>query len=205
MKDYFASLHMLDCVGSSVTKFLIEAGKLSTMTHCQQVAKQARELAAYLGLDDDKPAARAAWCHDLAAVVPVSEMLPLAESWNLPLTDSDRAIPMLLHGVIGAEAARRQLDINDEDALNAIRYHSTLRAGASTLEKAVFVADKIAVDPTSPRKDFVPLLKDALAAGQSIDELALIYLNWTVENGPDLGWVLHENVLAAQAYLRNGR
>ncbi len=47
------------------------------------------------------------------------------------------------HAYTGSDYARSVFGIVDEDILNAIRYHTTSRAGASLLEKILFVADKI--------------------------------------------------------------
>ena len=41
----------------------------------------------------------------------------------------------------GSIVVRDELGIDDEDILNAIRYHTTGRAGMSLLEKVIFTAD----------------------------------------------------------------
>jgi len=78
--------------------------------------------------------------------------------------------------------------------LNAIRYHTTLRAGAGVLEKIVFLADKIAYDPASPHKgEYLP----GIEAANTLDEAALAYLTFIVDNTWRYGWYLHPNTLAA--------
>ena len=49
----------------------------------------------------------------------------------------------VMHAFNGAEEARIAYGITDEDVINAIRYHTTGRAGMSTLEKLVYLADMI--------------------------------------------------------------
>ena len=49
----------------------------------------------------------------------------------------------LLHAKAGAILARDEYDIEDEDILNAIRFHTVGRPNMSLLEKIVFVADYI--------------------------------------------------------------
>lgn len=49
----------------------------------------------------------------------------------------------LLHGPVGAYVAQTEFHVNDEDILNAIRYHTTGRAKMSRLEKIIYVADMI--------------------------------------------------------------
>ena len=47
------------------------------------------------------------------------------------------------HGMMAAEAARGEFGVVDEDVLNAIRYHTTGRAGMSRLELIIFLADTV--------------------------------------------------------------
>lgn len=49
--------------------------------------------------------------------------------------------PKLWHSLSGAAYINSELGIEDEDILNAVRYHTSGRAGMSTLEKIIFVAD----------------------------------------------------------------
>ena len=200
--DYFGALERTGQVKEAVVAFLQGAGKAGTLAHIRQVVTQARILAARFGEspeNDMKRAALAAWCHDMAAVVPREALEAEAQHWHVPLTVSDHAIPMLIHGPLAAEVAHQKLGVDDEEVLNAIRYHSTLRAGASTLEKIVFVADKVALDPTSPRNDFLPDLQAALSKG--LDAMAFVYVDWVIQHEDELGWTIHENLRAAHAEL----
>lgn len=197
-KKYFETLQPGDDLSAAVTAFLTAHGRADTLAHIRAVVAAAKRLAAYCGVDIEAAAA-AAWCHDIAAVVPGSEILAVAEAWDVPLTDDERAIPAVVHGPLAAAVAERQLGITDADLLHAIRFHSTLRAGASALEKVVFVADKLALDPTAPRRDFLPALKAAQVHG--LDAMALVYLDWVIANAPDMGWTVHPNLRAAHAEL----
>ena len=47
------------------------------------------------------------------------------------------------HGSMAADAVKKEFGIIDEDILNAIRYHTTGRAGMSRLEKILFLADTV--------------------------------------------------------------
>ena len=55
----------------------------------------------------------------------------------------------LWHGPVGAMIARKEFGVTDEDMLNAIRFHTTGRAGMSPLEKLIYIADMI-----EPGRDF---------------------------------------------------
>jgi predicted HD superfamily hydrolase involved in NAD metabolism len=191
--DYFDKLHRSGDPAADVERFYRVVERLDTLAHVTQVAAEARVLAAQLGADR-QTASLAALAHDLAAVVPATQMIAVAEDMGLHVGGADRAIPMLLHGPIAAAALVDKLDVSDRDLLNAVRYHSTLRAGASTLEKIVFLADKIAYDPTSPHSGEYVL---ALRAASSLDDAALVYLDFTLDNAWRYGWLLHPNAVAA--------
>ena len=193
MIDYFEKLNPGGDPAMDVQQFYRAVDRLDTLAHVTQVATEALDLAAQVGADCEA-ANLTALAHDLAAVVPAAEMIAVAEGMGLHVDGADRAIPLLLHGPIAAAALVEKLELRDRDVLNAVRYHSTLRAGASTLEKIIFLADKIAYDPTSPHDgEYVP----ALRAARSLDEAALVYLDFTLDNGWRYGWVLHPNAVAA--------
>ena len=49
----------------------------------------------------------------------------------------------LNHASMAAEIAKKEFGITDEDLINAIKYHTTGRAGMSRLEKILFLADTV--------------------------------------------------------------
>jgi len=196
---YFASLVSSGDPRADVTAFLQGAGRSDTLAHCQAVAAQARVLAERFGVDEER-ATLAAVCHDLAAVVPQRDAVLVAELYGLAPDPVERAAPVLLHGPIAAAVLRRKLEITDLELLNAVKYHTTSRPGASALERVVFVADKIALDPSSPLRDFVPAVRSA--AEDSLEEAALVYLAWVVAHGSRVGWMIHPNVQGAHDELQ---
>ena len=187
----------MDTLKASVQRFYTVAGLQETLAHVTSVAVKARSMASRHGVSD-QAAHLAALAHDLAAGIPVPEMPTVAERMGVQVGDADRAIPIILHGSIAAATLVTKLDIDDEDILNAVRYHTTLRAGASNLEKVVFLADKIAYDPKSPHQgDYV----QAMRATESLDEAALIYLDFLLDNAWRYKWWPHPNALAAHREL----
>ncbi len=193
MTEIFADLRASGKPAADVKRFYRTSGRLDTLAHVVQVAAEAQVLAARHGVDLEATNL-AALAHDLAAVVPVAEMPAVAQRMGIIVREVDRVIPVLLHGPIAAAAIEKGLGIDDEDVLNAVRYHSTLRAGASTLEKIVFLADKIAYDPKSPHRGvYVP----ALRAAESLDGAALVYLDFLLDHAWQFGWLLHPHAVAA--------
>lgn len=59
------------------------------------------------------------------------------------------------HGLVGADFVARELNINDEEILNAIRLHTTGAAEMTLLDKIIYVADYI-----EPGRNF-PGVEDA--------------------------------------------
>lgn len=193
MIDYFAELQPGGELAADLQRFYQAAGRPETLAHVTKVAAKARTLAARHGADV-RVANLAALAHDLAAVVPVTEMPGVAQRLGLTVGETDRAIPLLLHGPIAAAILAGRLGVEDRDLLNAVRYHSTLRAGAGTLEKIVFLADKIAYDPASPHGgEYLP----DLVAASSLDGAVLVYLDFLLDNAWRYGWLLHPHAVAA--------
>ena len=71
----------------------------------------------------------------------------------------------LWHAAVGRIIAEEEYGVKDRDVLNAIRFHTTGRAGMSTLEKLIYIADLI-----EPGRDFPGIENLRNIANQSIDE-----------------------------------
>ncbi len=52
----------------------------------------------------------------------------------------------VLHQFLGAEKARRDFGVTDDDILDAIRYHTTAKADMTGLEKLIYTADSLSDD-----------------------------------------------------------
>lgn len=195
--DYFAALRSTGEPLVDIARFLAPR-RPDTWQHVQAVARAAEELACRFGADV-RMARLAGHAHDLAAVVPHAEIIPVAESWGVPLSEADRAIPQVVHGPLAAAVLHARLGVKDEPILDAVRYHTTLRQGAALLEKIVFLADKLAYDPTTSRVDYLPALQTGLE--RSLDAAAYAYLDFVVSHQAELGWRLHPRLLAAHAQL----
>ena len=187
---------------ADVRRLLRDEGRPDTLRHVSGAAAVGRRLARRFGVAFAQ-ADLACTAHDLAAVVPLREIVAVAETLRVPLSEADRATPQVVHGPVAAAVLRARLSIDDQDVLNAVRYHTTLRAGASILEMLTFIADKIAYDPTARDVSYYPALI-AVQDVASLPELCCIYLDWAVHEGPRLGWRLHPNLLAAHSALQTG-
>ena len=87
--------------------------------------------------------------------------------------------------------------IDDEDILNAIAYHTTGRAGMSTLEKIIFLADAI-----EPGRHYLGVEEIRKVAETDLDGACILSLARTIEHVRDeKGWYLHPATVEAKEYL----
>jgi predicted HD superfamily hydrolase involved in NAD metabolism len=161
-------------VCADMVALLTAHGHVKVAGHSVRVAAEARRLAMRFGLDADA-AEVAGWLHDISAVVPQAERIALAEALGLDVLPEERAAPMIVHQKLSASIARLVFGVADPATLSAIGCHTTLRADATPLDMAVFVADKIRWDQAGDP----PYLEAILAAaGRSLADASFCYLDY---------------------------
>jgi predicted HD superfamily hydrolase involved in NAD metabolism len=120
--------------------------------HTLRVADTAEHLARLYDLDPKK-ACLAALLHDSARETSKEELLRIAGQENIVAGQLEREQPLLLHGPVAAELSRRELGVEDEEVLEAVRHHTTGAPGMGPLSLALYVADKIEPDRDQPGVD----------------------------------------------------
>ena len=179
-----ADLAFTGSIASDAPAFLVLHGHPATAQHSAGVAAEAGRIAALVQVDV-VAAQQAGWLHDISAVFASPERARVADVLGVEVLEEERAYPPILHQKLSAVLARELFGVSDGGVLSAIACHTTLRAGATDLDKVVFLADKIAWDqPGEP-----PYLAELLAALSSptcgapgsarlLDAAALVYLNY---------------------------
>jgi len=109
-------------------------------SHVRGVAKVARELAEETGCDAFL-AELAGWLHDACKETKDRDLVIQALQFGLQLTPLDRVSGHLWHGPVGAETIKRDLNVTNEEVLNAIREHTLGAVEMTDLSKVVFLAD----------------------------------------------------------------
>ena len=99
-------------------------------------------LAMKYGCDLNK-AELAGLLHDCAKNYSAEKLVKTCKKNRIEMTDIEKKSPYLLHGKVGALLAEKKYGVEDEDILNAIRFHTTGRPNMTLLEKIVFAADYI--------------------------------------------------------------
>lgn len=167
--------------------------------HTVRVARTAEDLARLHGLDPDR-ARLAALLHDAAREVSPEQFLELAGRFGVPVGDPERETPKLLHGPVAAELARRELGVEDDEVLDAVREHTTGRPGMSLLSLALFVADKI-----EPARDYPSVGRIRQQARKDLREAAAESLRRAIAHNEDRGRPTHPSSIEALGWLEKAQ
>ena len=143
-------------------------------THSLNVAKEAVRFAKKYGGDAEK-AQIAGLLHDVTKETDFDTQLQIIENGGIMLSELEKRSPKLWHAISGACTVRDVIGIDDEDIFNAIRYHTTGRAGMSQLEKLVFLADF-----TSAERDYPDIDVIRAHAENSLEEGMLYGIKFTM-------------------------
>ena len=167
--------------------------------HVQRVERGARRLAAIHELDRDVCAAAAAG-HDLFRHCTNAELLALARHYRTPIGEAEEDAPIVLHGPLAAAYARETMQVEHEEILHGIAYHTTAHPEFSRESLAVFLADKI--DPRKMRRD-PGLVAVAAAAEHDLHAAACLFLERRMGSQLASGQPLHPlAVVSRNAFLR---
>jgi predicted HD superfamily hydrolase involved in NAD metabolism len=167
--------------------------------HTERVLDEALLLASRHGIDASK-VRLAALGHDLLRATPREELLRMAGEKGIEPNEAERVEPVLLHGVLAARLLSERFGIEDAEVLNAVRYHTTGRAGMPDVEKIVFLADKTEPDELAHYPEWREV-RDL--AQDDLDAAMLRALELYLEQARRMGWTVHPDVVAAREYFVN--
>lgn len=159
-------------------------------THSLCVAESAVDLAEKYGADKEK-ALVAGLLHDITKEASPEEHFALFEQGEVMLTHLEAVNRKLWHAMSGAEYLKLKLNITDEEILDAVRYHTTARAGMSLLEKVIYIADFISADRVY---DDVEIVRNL--AGKSLDETMLYTQRYSINELLQKGACIHPDSVA---------
>ena len=159
--------------------------------HSLGVCSEAVKLAEMYGEDHDK-AYFAGLLHDCAKGCSKGEQIELCKKFGVELDEAALACPAVIHAPLGAEIARREFGIKDEEILDAIRYHTVARAGMTELDKIIYVADMI-----EPMRDYDGVDELRELAYKNLDKAVLEALKQSIRFNLEKNSVIHPNTLEA--------
>lgn len=162
--------------------------------HSLGVAETAIKLAKHYGANEEK-AYFAGLVHDCAKEIPAEEAIRLLEKdYGIKPDGISLQMPRLLHGVLGSCIAQSRFGIYDPEILDAIRYHTTGKAGMGLLSKIIYIADYI--EPNRAYRD-VEYLRELTF--QKLEDAMLFAVDFTIKDLVDKGRTIHPDTV----HLRN--
>ncbi len=113
--------------------------------HTVCVCNLAVKLAKTYGVSQEN-AAVAALFHDMAKEMPKEKILKLFNENGIMKSDIEKRPFAVWHGLAASIIAKTEYDIQDNDILSAIEYHSTGKENMSLLDKIIYIADVASED-----------------------------------------------------------
>jgi len=165
------------------------------LEHVYGVLQTARELSARFGVPLEQ-AEMAALGHDYAKQIPATYLLAFARLRNLVIDPAEESHPHLLHGPVASVLLVEEGLVSEPAVLDAIRWHTTGRAGMSLLERVIWLADYI-----EPHRDFPGVARVRAMAATSLDRALLMALEQTIGFVLARGWPLHLYTVHARNWL----
>lgn len=142
--------------------------------HTAGVMETSAQLARKFDVDVEKADLAALW-HDVAKYWPIERQreIVIREKLGEDLLEySDQ----LLHSHVGAYVAQREFGIDDEEVLDAIRYHTSGRRSMTALDKVICLADYI-----EPGRDFPGVEHIRELATRSLEEALIAAFDSTIK------------------------
>ncbi|MDD3394108.1 MAG: nicotinate-nucleotide adenylyltransferase [Anaerotignum sp.] len=168
--------------------------------HTMGVVDEAERLTEIYGSQSDKQKVQVAGLlHDCAKDFPPEMRDRFCKEYKVPVDDYMKKVPDLIHPFLGAEVARREYLVADEEILEAIRYHTTGRANMSLLEKIIYIADYI--EPN--REPFEGLEEARRLAYLDLDMAMKYILEQTIQYVKARGRELHPFSMEALEYYKD--
>lgn len=164
--------------------------------HTMRVVDEAKKLAVLYGVDEEK-AEIAALTHDCAKNMSYNELREICEKGNIIFTEDDFNSKPIWHAYAAAVIAKEKFNINDEEIINAVKYHTTGRKNMTLLEKIIYLADYI-----EPGRTFEKIQEvRTLAYDKDIDEAMIKAINNTIEFLMSKRSIIHKSTIEARNYL----
>ena len=141
---------------------------------------------------DTEKAYLAGLLHDITKNSNREEHLQIFVQFGIILNDIENNAQKLWHAISGAAYVEHILGINDNDIIDAIRYHTTAKAEMSPLGLVLYLADFTSRDRDYPDVEVMRELVD-----ESFSEAYLYALQYTIKDLADQKRAIHFDTLQA--------
>ena len=169
---------MLNDLIEKIKRIYFDNNKEKTWDHVESVAKTAVRLAELYNLDAEK-IRLSALLHDISAIISSQRMYDIAVERGMEIDPSEEKYKFILHQRISRIMAHDDFGVEDNDILDAIECHTTLKRNANAYDKVIFIADKIAWDQSGvpPYYDIVVSEVDC-----SLDKACYNFIKYQLDN-----------------------
>ena len=117
----------------------------------------------------------------------------LCREFDIILSNLEKRSPKLLHAITGAPVARHRFGLDDVQALEAIRYHTTGRAGMTLFDKLLYLADYV-----EPLRAFPGVERVRAVVDDDLNRALALALDGTIAELLESGSLIHPDTLAAR-------
>jgi len=183
-------------IDSDTIKFIEESikphMKKKRYQHTLGVMEASVMLARQYGADIYKTSA-AALLHDYAKDYSKEELLYYVKEYSIETDPIMENAHQLLHGKVAASIAYHQFEIEDEEVLLAIEFHTTGRKGMGLIEKIIYLSDFI-----EPGREYIGVESLRKLALEDLDKAVFQALTNTMMYVLRTGKLLHQNTLEAR-------
>ena len=124
-------------------------GSAHLAKHLESVADLSAALAVRAGISPGR-ARLAAALHDRLKPLSPARLAGIMRQCGESMDNETKLVPALWHGYASAALARHRSGMRDRDILEAVRWHTTGKAGMSALGNILFVADFCSADRMFP-------------------------------------------------------
>ncbi|MGN4443686.1 bis(5'-nucleosyl)-tetraphosphatase (symmetrical) YqeK [Bacillus cereus group sp. MYBK79-1] len=172
-KDIY-SFTLTGKIENDIKAFLLKYNKELTYKHSIRVANESRKIAVTYNVNAEK-AAIAGYLHDISAIFPNEDRIVVAEQFGIEILPEEREFPLIIHQKLSEVIAKEIFKVEDEEILNAICCHTTLRKHATKMDLVLFVADKLEWDQNGTPPCLVEIKK---GLNKSLEHAAFAYISY---------------------------
>ncbi|NOW88232.1 putative HD superfamily hydrolase involved in NAD metabolism [Clostridium beijerinckii] len=162
--------------------------------HTLGVADTAKRLAKLNGVSEKK-AEIAGLAHDVAKNLSIDKMREMMKENNVIISEIEEKNMNLWHSIVAPIEAKDKLGIDDDEILDAIRWHTTGKEDMSTLTKIIYIADMI-----EPGRDFDGVDEIRRATFDNLDKGVYFGLTSSIKILLARNLLIDENTIKARNY-----
>ncbi len=164
-----------DALVEKIRLYTQGAVKASRYEHSVRVAQTAKMMCERYSLDAEK-GYLAGLSHDMCKDLDDLLLLSFAERDGYPISKVEEKKPALLHGRAAAVKLKESFGIDDEEILEAVRWHTFGGENLCALSKVIYAADKIEPGRPNSSPEYVEELLE-----KSLDALCLTVVEENLE------------------------